>query len=109
MSKEELDYLAEVDRKRREETRARGVQCNWRFDSKEEAEEIANDAWYLEECSMMELEGRRVLIQNPYGRSQLSVVQEGNAYSIVIFVSGRSVLPGQYPSRNLLGIPLVFQ
>lgn len=109
MTQGEIDYFAELDRRNREETRARGRQCNWRFNSKEEAERIANDAWYLEECNMMMLEGRRVLIQNPYGRSQLSVVQEGNQYCIVIFVGGRSVLPGQYPSRNLLGIPLVFQ
>lgn len=109
MTQEEIDYFAELDRKNREHTRARGVQCNWRFDSKEEAERIANDAWYLEECNMMELEGSRVLIQNPYGRSQLSVVQEGNQYCIVIFVGGQLVLPGKYPSCNVLGIPLVFQ
>lgn len=105
----EIDHFKKLDRKEREFTETKGKQCAWKFDTQEEADRFASDAWYLEDCNQIMFNGEIAYIQDHYGRSQLRVVKQDDKFCIVLPVKKRLVNEGNMAPCNLLGIPLLFE
>lgn len=101
----EMPDLDALDRKTRNDALNRGKSCNWIFDSKDEAERIANEVWHIEECNMALVDGQKVNLQKPYARSQLEV----NGTSIVLPIKKRLWVLNSFADRNYLGIPIIYE
>jgi len=109
MTPAEIDHFEKADRKEREFTETKGKQCAWKFDTQEEADRFASDAWHLEDCNQIMFNGEIAYIQSDSCRSQLRVVKKDDKFCIVLPVKKRLINEGNMAPCNLLGIPLLFE
>lgn len=108
MSQQEIDYFADLDRKERANALARGKQCDWQFDTEQEATEIAKVAWYLPDCQLVLYDGQTWYVHCLANRDLLRVVKKGDKFCVVFPLSGFNKDKAKMATCNDLGIPLVW-
>ena len=111
MSQQEIDYFADLDRKERANALARGKQCNWQFDTEQEATEIAKVAWYLPDCQLVRYNNETWYVHCLANRDLLRVEKRGDKFCIVFPLSNfaKNRDKSKMADCNELGIPFVWE